>query len=71
MNWFALVYPVVTIPAGLLASWFLDTYGLRTGVCVQGTDNSEKVLLVGLYYNNIFLKLSESFNCQFMKFASK
>ena len=35
VNWLSLVYVVASIPFGLLATWLLDTLGLRTSVCTM------------------------------------
>ncbi|CAH1782577.1 unnamed protein product [Owenia fusiformis] len=32
VNWLSLIYLVVCIPLGLVASWMLDTFGLRFGI---------------------------------------
>ncbi|GFO44746.1 major facilitator superfamily domain-containing protein 7-like [Plakobranchus ocellatus] len=48
VNWLSLVYPVASIPSGLLASWMLDTFGLRASIICAALLN-----LVGSVLRNI------------------
>eukprot|EP00058_Branchiostoma_floridae_P023411 XP_002608901.1 hypothetical protein BRAFLDRAFT_124244 [Branchiostoma floridae] len=39
VNWLSLVYMIASIPLGLLATWLLDTLGLRAGIILASSLN--------------------------------
>ncbi|XP_033633355.1 solute carrier family 49 member A3-like [Asterias rubens] len=45
VNWLSLIYLIVTVPFGFLASWVLDTFGIRTGMLIGSWVNLLGIIL--------------------------
>ncbi|XP_022080823.1 major facilitator superfamily domain-containing protein 7-a-like [Acanthaster planci] len=45
VNWLSLIYLVVTVPIGFIASWVLDTFGIRTGMLIGSWTNLLGIIL--------------------------
>ncbi len=48
VNWLSLIYLVVTVPIGFVASWAIDTLGLRAAVSID-LDSRRLISVIKVY----------------------